>query len=411
MKLEINKTSFRFVLVAVCLLLMLPARADYLCSTKERPLTDKQKETFAQALLSMRAALSAPPEGWTMGELNISNPPKSLCNDFKNSAIGFGVTVRYTIDAVLEDRRKHREVMTEQSRERRALEKLPENKQAEYDRLNDSANVLRREAREARQASRGTPNLELAAAKDKEREAISQKMGKIKDDYRESISTQQTAIYNKYRPMDALAINYQYEVTLRVNDGAPGGLERAEQTFVGSNVKTNQATDRVVKIAIRIERSNSGGVNTPVQLAHVDIVKGLIDRATLEAMTKGNMTATDEANQLIAKHAALAVIRKKESDTRVRQFSDESSRLEKEAYNAEYKANQAKKAAAQPATSEAAPVAQKAASSSTQATPAPAAPASTPTATPAHAAKPANPTDSVNQAKDVANKLKGLFGR
>jgi hypothetical protein len=397
-----SHSLFQFLVAAIFLLVTLPARADYLCSTKERPLTEAQLETFARALLAMRAALSAPPEGWTMNEPSISTPPKSLCGDFKNSAIGFGVTVRYTVDAVLEDKRKHRDFMNEQTRERRALEKLPADKQAEYDRLNDAANVLRSEAREARRTSRGTPNHELAAAKDKEREAISLQMGKIKSAYTESISGQQTALYNKYRPMEALARNYHYEVTLRANDGVPGGVERAEQTFVGNNVKTNQTTDRVVKIAIRIERSNSGGVDAPVQAAHLAIVKGLIDRAKLDAVIKGSTLAADEANAFIAKQAELAAIRRKESNTRNGQFSDESNKLDR----LEREANNAKQAAAQPAKGEAAPAAPASPNAASNAAPAVPAPA-----TPAPAAKQANPTDTLNQAKDAANKLKGLFGR
>ena len=371
------------------------AYADYLCETKERDPTPQQKELFARGAAAMRAALLPPPEGWRMQDPATRTPSGKFCPDFKNDPVTFGASVLYIIPPTLEQRRQQRAADVAMRRELEELNTLPADLQAQVTAFEAENTALNKEGREAERAK----DRDLAKAKYAKAEDASRKAHKIRNDFSTSIQAKQRAIYAKYEKALRQDRELVFSVSIRANDKPEASDSGTERILFGpANVKTNQATEKIVRIMAVIQRNENA---TAEQFA---VVKGFIDRPKLQALVAGNIPSLEDSNAAIAKqNEAIAQLRAK---------SIEQQKLADAERYSEQAAARAAKAGVTPAPAVAATPAPPATPAApTKPTPVAAA-ANTPTPTPpAKPAEPAPATDQVKEVKDTVNKLKGLFGR
>ncbi len=371
------------------------AYADYLCETKERDPTPQQKELFARGAAAMRAALLPPPEGWGMQTPSQRVPSGKFCPDFKNEPVTFGASALYSIPPTLEQLRQYRAAEAAMRRELDELNTLPPDLQAQVAALEADSTALYKERREAERAK----DSDLAKAKNSQAQDASRKAYKIRNDHSMSIQAKQRAIYAKYEKALKQNRDLVFNVSIKANDKAEAPDSGAERILFGSaNVKTNQATEKIVRIVAVIQRNENA---TAEQFA---VLKGLIDRAKLQALVAGNLPSLDDSNAAIAKqNEAIAQLRAK---------AIEQTKLADAERYSEQAAARAAKAGVTPAPAVAATPAPPATPAApTKPTPVAAA-ANTPAPTPpAKPAEPAPATDQVKEVKDTVNKLKGLFGR
>jgi hypothetical protein len=377
--------------------------ADYVCSKKETPMPTAQRELFARAVLAMRAALLPPPEGWTMNQPTVRSPNVALCIDFKNAPLVFSASTSYVARPTAEAQRRYHAAQVAQRKEIEALRKYPADVQTKLDAFREERLQLRKEAREAERAKHS----ELSKAKYAQAEEISRKSDAVANEYSMSIQPKEREIYKKYEPDIALNRSIMISVSLLANDAVQPNAGGSNDLVFGSTAKTNQATDKVVRISASVDARQGA---TPEQIA---LVKGLIDAAKLKAIVSGNIPSAEESQALISKQNEVIATLDTKARELERAIEIESRRAEEAEQIAQRQAAEAEKAGKTraPVTAKADTPAEKAdapaASTTVSATPKPATP---PTSTPP--AQPAtNPADTVKDAKEAVNKLRGLFGK
>jgi hypothetical protein len=260
---------------------------------------------------------------------------------------------------------------------------LPD-RQAEIDKLDEKAAALSRESSEAQRAK----NPELAKAKNEARIQANRDAYEIKNKYSNTVSPQINALYKKFEPLTALNKDLYFDVSLDGNGTVMASDQANERSLIGSNAKTNQATDRVVRITTGIQRPERATA------AQLEIVKGLIDRARLQAIVAGKIPTLEDSNAIIARQNEAIARLSQQSTDRDKQIAAELRGADpgKPATNTQVEAT------SRPTSTESA--------GSTVAT------AEKPVADPGAPAKPAaSAADTVNQAKDAVNKLRSLFGK
>ena len=268
------------------------AYADYLCNTKELDPTPQQKEMFARGAAAMRTAFLPPPEGWRMQDPSYRTPSGKFCPDFKNDPVSFGASVLYIIMPTLEQRRLQRAADVAMRRELDDLNTLPPDLQAQVTAFEAENAALNKERREAERAK----DSDLAKAKNAQAQDASRKAYKIRNDHSMSIQLKQRAIYTKFEK----ALKQDRELVFRVALEANGKVDKSDAStermlFGPANIKTNQATDKLVRIISVIQRNEDA---TSEQFA---VVSGLIDRAKLQGLVAGNLPSMEDSKALFAK--------------------------------------------------------------------------------------------------------------
>ncbi len=368
------------------------ARADWICSAKEREATAKQKEMFELGAAAMRTALQPPPEGWTMSMPNVRSRSGKFCPDFKNDPVAFGSSVNYFVKPTAENLRQYRAAQIASKRELESLRTLPADVQEKVDALDAQSTSARKEAREAeRVKDQSRAKLKYSEAQD-----FSRKSYQVRSDFTTTILAKERAIYEKYEPQMALNRDIVIAVSLEAN-GAIRRQAGAEGQLIGSNAPTNQATDKIVRIELVIDGRK---VAKP---EHIAIVKGLIDMARLKAMVGGAMPTREELQVQIASQNEAIALREKQAREFERAAANEERRAEEAAHIAKREAAAAGADIKSPATANYEAEASASAPAGTQTkVEKPAATTTPPTA---------SATDKSKEAKDAVNKLRGLFGR
>ncbi|MFO0463951.1 MAG: hypothetical protein ACK5YU_07080 [Burkholderiales bacterium] len=379
----------------LCMFASGAAVADWACTKKETDATPAQQELFAKAAWAMRTAFLQPPEGWVMRSPDIRTPGSKFCVDFKNNPVSFGASTLYIIKPTAEALRQYRRAQTAQRAEIDALKVLPPDIQSKVETLDEQAKALRTEGRAAERAK----NRELAKAKYDEVQNLSRQANTIRNDYAMKMAPQERAIYKKYEPDMELNRDLTISVSLEAN-AAPAAIDpRVERVVFGNaTAKTNQLTDKLVRISASFER------NSKFSAEQYDKVKSLIDRNKLQAMIAGNIPSVEESKAAfalqneainVATNKALELEQKVEYDVR---------REEEAAQIAKRQATETGKVGMPSAPGVARP---DAAAPAAVAVSKPAVPPASPSTTPPAA----NPADTVKDAKEAVNKLRGLFGK
>ena len=380
---------------ALCMFASGAAFADWACTKKETDATPAQQELFAKAAWAMRTAFLQPPEGWVMRSPDIRTPGSKFCVDFKNNPVSFGASTLYIIKPTAEALRQYRRAQTAQRAEIDALKVLPPDIQSKVETLDEQAKALRTEGRAAERAK----NRELAKAKYDEVQNLSRQAYTIRNDYAIKMAPRERAIYKKYEPDMELNRDLTISVSLEAN-AAPAAIDpRVERVVFGNaTAKTNQLTDKLVRISASFER------NPKFSAEQYDKVKSLIDRNKLQAMIAGNIPSVEESKAAfalqneainVATNKALELEQKVEYDVR---------REEEAAQIAKRQATETGKVGMPSAPGVARP---DAAAPAAVAVSKPAVPPASPSTTPPAA----NPADTVKDAKEAVNKLRGLFGK
>ncbi|MCA3043960.1 MAG: hypothetical protein ING51_13200 [Rhodocyclaceae bacterium] len=380
---------------ALCMFASGAAFADWACTKKETDATPAQQELFAKAAWAMRTAFLQPPEGWVMRSPDIRTPGSKFCVDFKNNPVSFGASTLYIIKPTADALRQYRRAQAAQRAEIDALKVLPPDVQSKVDALDEQAKALRTEGRAAERAK----NRELAKAKYDEVQNLSRQAYTIRNDYAIKMAPQERAIYKKYEPDMELNRDLTISVSLEANAAPAVSDTLAERVVFGNaTAKTNQLTDKLVRISASFER------NPKFSAEQYDKVKSLIDRNKLQAMIAGNIPSVEESKAAfalqneainVATNKALELEQKVEYDVR---------REEEAAQIAKRQATETGKVGMPSAPGVARP---DAAAPAAVAVSKPAVPPASPSTTPPAA----NPADTVKDAKEAVNKLRGLFGK
>ncbi|MCA3029783.1 MAG: hypothetical protein ING66_14445 [Rhodocyclaceae bacterium] len=380
---------------ALCMFASGAAFADWACTKKETDATPAQQELFAKAAWAMRTAFLQPPEGWVMRSPDIRTPGSKFCVDFKNNPVSFGASTLYIIKPTADALRQYRRAQAAQRAEIDALKVLPPDVQSKVDALDEQAKALRTEGRAAERAK----NRELAKAKYDEVQNLSRQAYTIRNDYAIKMAPQERAIYKKYEPDMELNRDLTISVSLEANAAPAVSDTLAERVVFGNaTAKTNQLTDKLVRISASFER------NSKFSAEQYDKVKSLIDRNKLQAMIAGNIPSVEESKAAfalqneainVATNKALELEQKVEYDVR---------REEEAAQIAKRQATETGKVGMPSAPGVARP---DAAAPAAVAVSKPAVPPASPSTTPPAA----NPADTVKDAKEAVNKLRGLFGK
>ncbi|MCA3002464.1 MAG: hypothetical protein ING68_14740 [Rhodocyclaceae bacterium] len=380
---------------ALCMFASGAAFADWACTKKETDATPAQQELFAKAAWAMRTAFLQPPEGWVMRSPDIRTPGSKFCVDFKNNPVSFGASTLYIIKPTADALRQYRRAQAAQRAEIDALKVLPPDVQSKVDALDEQAKALRTEGRAAERAK----NRELAKAKYDEVQNLSRQAYTIRNDYAIKMAPQERAIYKKYEPDMELNRDLTISVSLEANAAPAVSDTLAERVVFGNaTAKTNQLTDKLVRISASFER------NPKFSAEQYDKVKSLIDRNKLQAMIAGNIPSVEESKAAfalqneainVATNKALELEQKVEYDVR---------REEEAAQIAKRQATETGKVGMPSAPGVARP---DAAAPAAVAVSKPAVPPASPGTTPPAA----NPADTVKDAKEAVNKLRGLFGK
>ncbi len=373
------------------------AHADWDCGKRERSPTPTEAEFGERAVGAMLAAFNSPPPGWAMRYENWSRVPKTICTDFKDSPITYGVTVRAMQSPPLELQRSARIEANMVDAEARALAKLPADAQAKADELRSKAGAARAESRQAERAG----NKDAAKAKLDEYNAYWREIEAIDRAHMQSVQTQRNALFDRASKLRRSADLKYFSIRLNVN----AEVMPANRTTIvfGGNAKANQSTAKVLRVTMRVE-----GDPDDAQLA---ALKSMVDTNKLKAMLTSLPTVAESRTTIDANQIAF-----KESEARVEADQRQSSR---DADAAPRQASTAPSAVTPPAsastsapTATPAPAANPASgTTSTASTTAPPTtpPANPPANTPPPAAK--SPVDAAKQATDAVNKLRGLLGR
>ncbi|MFN8987398.1 MAG: hypothetical protein ACK5VR_13945, partial [Burkholderiales bacterium] len=267
------------------------AVADWACTKKETDATPAQQELFAKAAWAMRTAFLQPPEGWVMRSPDIRTPGSKFCVDFKNNPVSFGASTLYIIKPTADALRQYRRAQAAQRAEIDALKVLPPDVQSKVDALDEQAKALRTEGRAAERAK----NRELAKAKYDEVQNLSRQAYTIRNDYAIKMAPQERAIYKKYEPDMELNRDLTISVSLEANAAPAVSDTLAERVVFGNaTAKTNQLTDKLVRISASFER------NSKFSAEQYDKVKSLIDRNKLQAMIAGNIPSVEESKAAFA---------------------------------------------------------------------------------------------------------------
>jgi hypothetical protein len=379
------------------------ARADWACTKPETDVPAAQKELYTKTVLALRTAFMVPPDGWIMRTPTVSAPGSKFCIDFKNDPVSFGASTSYIFKPTAEALRKYRQAQAAQRAEIDALKVLPPDLQAKIDELENQGKALRAEAREAERAK----NRDLAKAKYDEAQDLSRKSYAIRNEYSLKMAPQERAVYEKYRKDMELNRDIHINVSLDANGAPPPKSDANDERVVFGNAtaKTNQSTDKLLRITARFER---GGNITPEQL---ETVKKLVDRAKLQAMIAGNIPSVEESKAAIAQQNEAITVGINKAREFERAIENEGRREAEAAQIAKRQAAEADKAASATTADKTDKVADKAEKGAQ-----PAATKTEPPAATAAAQKPAtppttSPSDAVKDAKDTVNKLRGLLGR
>lgn len=380
------------VAAALTLLMFSPrVQADYQCETKERDWPPAQRELFSRGALAMRTALLSPPEGWVMAAPDTRIPGGKMCADFKNDPATFGASGGYIMKPTADQLRRYRAAQIAQRKEIELLRTLPADVQSKVDALDAENTQLRKEAREAERAQ----NRELAKTKYAEAQDVSRKSYAVRNEFTTSIQAKEREIYKKYEKELELNRDVFIRVSMEANGRVAASDSGTERLTFGANTKTNQSTDKLVRIVANIER------NPRATAEQTAIVRGLIDVAKLRAMVGGKIPSLEESQAAaVVQNDSIAQL-----NTKAREFEraleNEGRREEEAAQIAKRQATEAERAGKsgkpEPVT---APPPAAATASNAPTSVAPPKPAPTPP-----------PTDAVKEAKDAVNKLKGLFGR
>lgn len=370
------------------------AHADWDCGKRERAPTPAEAEFGERAVGAMLAAFNPPPAGWAMRYDTWSRVPKTICTDFKDSPINYGVNVRATLSPPIELQRTARIEARTLDAEARALAKLPPESQAKADELRSKASAARAESRQAERAG----NKELAKTKLDEYNAFWRDIEAIDRAHMQSVQAQRSALFDRATKLRRSADPKYFSIRLNVNaDVMPAN--RTTLVF-GGNAKANQSTAKVLRVTMRIEGDPDD--------AQLSVLKSMVDTNKLKAMLTSLPPVAESRTTIEANAAAY-----KESEARVeadqRQASKDAEAATQQASAPATTAPPA--AAATPSSAATAPntPAAPATTQSAASTPPPA-PASAPAANPpAPAGK--SPAEAAKQATDAVNKLRGLFGR
>jgi hypothetical protein len=374
------------------------AHADWDCGKRERAPTPAEAEFGERAVGAMLAAFNPPPSGWAMRYDSWSRVPKTICTDFKDSAITYGVTVRATLSPPLEVQRSARIEAGGLDAEARALAKLPADSQAKADDLRSKAGAARAESRQAERAG----NKDLAKTKMDEYNAFWREIEGIERAHAQSVQPQRLALMERASKTRRSGEPKYFSVRVNVNHD----VMTANRTTVvfGGNAKANQSTAKVLRVTMRFE-----GEPDDAQLA---VLKSMVDTNKLKAMLTSLPTVAESKATFETNAAAY-----KESEARVeadqRQASKDADAALRQASAPPSPAPQsAPTMPAAPTTTATASNATAPASSTASSAPTPPAspaPTTPPAATPPPAGK--SPVDAAKQANDAVNKLRGLFGR
>ena len=390
------------ILVAVALSAFSSAAlADYQCSAKEFDATAAQKELYTRAASAMRTAFLVPPDGWTMTVPDTHIPGGKFCGDFKNEPVNFGASVRYALKPTADELRRYRAAGDAQRAESVALKTLPPELQARVDALEAQITAVRKESREADRAK----NRELAKVKYDEGTELLRQAYRLRDEHTTKVRPQEMAIYKKYEKDLALNRDRSTSVSIKANTLPLKSDAHAERVVIGSaTAKTVQATDKLVRIVVSVDRS------TEFPPEHIATLKKLVDVAKLQAMMAGTMPTIDESRAAITlQNEAIA-----QSTAKAREIEKmvdiEGRRAEEAAHIAKRQADADKAKAAKSEEPDKAKVVKADDTDKTKSDKADA-PKSTPTVAEAPKAPTPPASDTVKDAKDTVNKLRGLFGR
>jgi len=409
----------RFVVAASLVAASTVAQADYLCESKEVEPTAAQKDLFARAPLAMRTAFMAPPDGWVMVNPGVRSHSGKHCLDFKNDPVSLGASMSYSIRPTTDELRRVGVATSEQRKEIAALRKYPPDIQAKLDALNAENTRLRKEAREAEREK----NRDLSKAKFAEAQDVSRKAYEVTNQYSLLIAPRERDIYKKYEKELALSRYRNIRVSIEANAAPAKNDAQAERTVLGAaSIKTNQATDKLVRISINIARDDK------ISAAEMEAAKGLIDRAKLQAMLSGSIPSLEESRAAIAQQNEMMARLETKARELERSIELEARRADEAEQIAQRKAAEAERAAKSgkvesPAAAASASISSSTSTSTSTATststtvpsaaaatkPAEAPPATAAAAVPKPPAPPA--ADPIKDAKDTVNKLRGLLGR
>ncbi|MFM7295517.1 MAG: hypothetical protein ACKO1K_12005 [Burkholderiales bacterium] len=375
------------------------AVADWACTKKETEVRPAQKELFAKVAWALRTSFLLPPEGWVMRSPGVRAPGPTFCVDFENDPASISASTVYIIKPTAEALRQHRRAQAAQRAEIDALKVLPPDIQSKGDLLYEQAKALRAEGRAAERAT----NRDLAKSKYDEAQSLNLQADAILNDYATKMAPQVRAVYKKYEPEMELNRDLTIWVSLEANGPPVATNQRGERVvavFGNATAKTNQSTDKLVRILADFER------NPKLSAEQYEKIKGLIDRNKLQAMIAGNIPSVEESKTAFAlQNEAINVATNKARELE-QKVEYELRREEEAAQMAKRQASEAEKAGKSavpvPAKSDPASATTAAAAATKPATPPPSPPAAPPAT---------NPADTVRDAKEAVNKLRGLFGR
>jgi hypothetical protein len=283
------------------------AHADYDCTGREVMATAAQKDMYKRATLALHAALLPPPEGWVMRVHQLYEPSERLCLDFKNEPKAFGASATYTLRPSIKDLRAVNESYTEINNDAKGLSSLPPNLQAKVDALQAVHVQLSKEIEDARRKG----NQQLVSAKMEAMYGNNDKMDKIYKDFTASISERSEAVKTKQDAATRLEQGQSFTISLMANEAARASEGNVERIQFGSNEKTNQATDRVVRVVASIERE-PGGTTQQLQT-----VKRFIDEKRLLVLVAGALPLLQESQAAIARQdQAIAALDKQDNERR-----------------------------------------------------------------------------------------------
>jgi hypothetical protein len=283
------------------------AHADYDCTGREVMATAAQKDMYKRATLALRAALLPPPEGWVMRVHQLYEPSERLCLDFKNEPKAFGASATYTLRPSVKDLRAVNESYAEINNDSKGLSSLPPNLQAQVDVIQAALVKIGKEMEDARRQG----NQPLVKSKMEALYSNNDKMDKIYKDFAASVSERTEAVKKKQDAATKLEQGLSFTISLTANGAIRASEGNVERIQFGSNAKTNQSTDRVVRVTASIEREPG---SAPQQM---QAVKRYIDEKKLQALVAGTLPSLQESQAAIAQQdQAIALLEKQDGDRR-----------------------------------------------------------------------------------------------
>lgn len=390
---------------AACALVSTPSWADAGCGKDGFADTPVAEQEFGKRVIEvMYLHFLVPPENWgtdlssrrSGGYFENQLGPSKVCKRVIDRIRSTGtndVSYRKVIAAPAWAARNT--VTQECNLRRNEINKLPPDKQAQFDDLNTQRTDLNRQVREARRANQHA----LADEKYKESEKLGSPMQSIKNEHDKLTQPQLSNLYKECKTKeDAIFDNVSYSVRLVVN--ASAGFKPFQDEFIvhdigDRNLRTGPS-DKTRRFTLAA-RSNSPKRTLDAQ--EMALIKSWVDWPRLQNLLDqgGNLPGDSERAQLKATQDTAL---KSQADWSTAQ-NKQNDQTEREARNKRQADEATTRRVAQPNT----------APSPSQAT----GNANTPAPAPAPVAQPAPPAPAAPNIPqipgNVGNVLRGVFGR